>query len=140
MVMSVFAGILSGCVGEGGGEIAVVENFAIAYVKRSLTAATDNADVRDVLAFRPGADLYLRDLAAPGASERNLTAVHTGGAGDVKDVVVSYDGEKLLFALRMPEIEDADPEDQPTWNIWEFDLSTNDLRRVIASDIVAEAG
>ncbi len=141
IAISFLIGALSGCDGDGGGsdEIAVVENFAIAYVKRPLPAV-DNADVRNVIAFRAGGDLYLRDLAAPGAPERNITGVYTGGAGDVKDVNVSYDGQRLLFAMRAPEIEGADPEDQPKWDIWTFDLPTSELRRVIASDIVAEAG
>ena len=30
--------------------------------------------------------------------------------------------------------------EQPTWNIWEYDRTTDVLRRVIASDIVAEEG
>lgn len=133
------AGLLAGCGDNGGGGVAVVENFAIAYVKRPLPA-NGNADVRNVLAFQPGADLYLRDLAAPGVAERNITGSLTGGAGDVKDLSVSFDGGRLLFALRAPEIEDADPEDQPTWNIWEYERATDSLRRVIPSDIVAEAG
>lgn len=139
IVIFALIGLSPGCGNDGGGEVEVVENFAIAYVKRPLPEA-DNADVRNVLAFRPGADLYLRDLAAPGVPERNITGAYTGGAGDVKDVSVSYDGERLLFAMRAAEIEGADPEDQPTWNIWEFDRITDELRRVIPSDTVAEAG
>lgn len=137
------SGLLGGCLGGsdggGGGEVAVVENFAIAYVKRPLPENA-NADIRDALAFRPGADLWLRDLAAPGVAERNITAGFTAGAGDVRDLSPSFDGGRLLFTMRAPEIEGADPEDQPTWNIWEYELSTDTLRRVIASDIVAEAG
>ena len=64
----------------------------------------------------------------------------TGGFGDVKDVEASFDGSKLLFALRLPEIEGAAPEDQPTWNIWEYDIAADALNRIITSDINAEAG
>ena len=42
--------------------------------------------------------------------------------------------------MRAQFIEGADEEDQPTWNIWEYDLDTETLRRIIASDITAEAG
>ncbi len=140
MLLIACSGVLGGCgSGSGGGEIAVVENFAIAYVARPVPA-NGVADVRDVLAFRAGADIWLRDLAAPGTVGRNITVEQTGGAGDVRDLSVSFDGERLLFSMRAPEIEDADPEDQPTWNIWEYELATRALRRVIASDIVAEAG
>lgn len=59
---------------------------------------------------------------------------------DVKDLEVSSDGSKLLFAMRAPEIEDADEEEQPTWNIWEYNRHTETLRRVITSDIAAEQG
>jgi hypothetical protein len=58
----------------------------------------------------------------------------------VRDVTVSYDGNKLLFSLRLPEIEDAEEEDQPTWNIWEYDIEEGRLRRIIDSDNTAEEG
>lgn len=142
VTLGILSASLSGCGSGGEGEIAVVENFAIAYVKRPVPAREDNdrSDLRDAIAFRPGGDLYIRDLAAPGASEHNITGVYTGGMGDVKDLTVSYDGQRLLFAMRAPEIEGADPEDQPTWNLWEYELPTGNLRRVIATDNTAEAG
>ncbi len=59
---------------------------------------------------------------------------------DVKDLSSSFDGKQLVFAMRAPEIPNADPEDQPTWNIWLYDVETNSLRRVISSDITAEIG
>jgi hypothetical protein len=42
--------------------------------------------------------------------------------------------------MRAPEIPNADPKDQPTWNIWLYDFETKALRRVISSDITAEIG
>ena len=59
---------------------------------------------------------------------------------DVKDVSVSDDGLKFVFAMRAPAIPDLDEEEQPTWNIWEFDTETEMLRRIIVSDIIAESG
>ena len=119
----------------------VVLDFPIAYVKRPVpTGNALSPDARELLPFQPGADLYLRDRAAPSAAERNLTAAITKGLGDVRDVEPSYDGRKLVFALREPNIVGAAPEDQPTWNIWEYDLGTQQLRRVIASDTTAEDG
>ena len=64
----------------------------------------------------------------------------TGGLWNVRDVDGSYDGSKLVFAMRMPLIPGAMDSEQPTWNIWEYDLTSDMLRRVIASDIVAEEG
>lgn len=137
--------LLTACGGGGGGGSGsggldpLVEDFGIAYVRQPLPD-TDDEDLRDPMAFHPGGDLIYRDLASPGASERNVTAAVTAGMGDVRDIEVSYDGSKLLFSLRLPEIEGADPEDQPTWNLWEYEIATNTLRRVIESDIIAEDG
>jgi hypothetical protein len=135
--------LLTGC---GGGETAssagpdpLVEDFGIAYVRQPVPEM-DTADVREPAAFVAGGDLIYRDLASPIANERNVTERVTGGMGDVKDVEASYDGTRLLFALRMPDIEGADPEDQPTWNLWEYEIATDTLTRVIASDIIAEEG
>lgn len=52
----------------------------------------------------------------------------------------SFDGSQLIFAMRAPEIEDVDDEDQPRWNIWEYDVPTDTLTRIITSDITAEDG
>lgn len=117
----------------------VVQDYGIAYVKRAVTD-TDQTSVLDIQGFHEGGDLYYRNLASPSATERSVSRRFTGGMGDVRDVEVSYDGERLLFAMRAPEIEGAAPEDQPTWNIWEYDIPSDELTRVMASDITAEAG
>lgn len=133
---------LAGCLTNGGQNQSpdpVVQDFGIAYVKRA-AADLDQDSVLDVQAFHAGGDLYYRNLASPSATEINVSGRLTGGLGDVRDVEVSYDGERLLFAMRAPEIEGAAPEDQPTWNIWEYDIPTDQLTRVIASDITAETG
>ena len=52
----------------------------------------------------------------------------TKGQGDVRDVEPSYDGTRLVFALHEPLVEGADPEDQPTWDIWEYDVATGELQ------------
>jgi hypothetical protein len=117
----------------------VVVDLPVAYIKRPITENT-NTDIRVSQYSESGGDLFLKDYAAGGAEEINLTASVTGGEGDVRDVSVSFDGAKLLFSLRLPLIEDAEPEDQPTWNIWEYEISSRSLRRVIASDITAEDG
>lgn len=151
--LAALAGIaLSSC--DGGGGLAgdsqapdpVVQDFPIAYVKRQIPVDDNGTrlahDLRDPLAFFPGAQLVIRDRASPTASETVITdgVFPEGELYDVKDLSVSYDGRKLLFAMRAPEIPNADESEQPTWNIWEYDLDTRQLRRVIASDIKAEAG
>ncbi len=119
----------------------VVLDFPIAYVKRPVPMADAmDADARELLPFSPGADLYLRDRASPTSAEKNLTAALTSGGGDVRDVESSYDGTRLVFALRKPNIVGAAPEDQPTWDIYEYDVPSQQLRRVIPSDTTAQEG
>jgi hypothetical protein len=118
----------------------VVLDFPVAYVKHPVPEEGMEPDERRLLDFRAGGDLYVRERASAGAPEINVTGELTGGLGDVRDVEGSYDGEKLLFAMRLPLIEGADEEDQPTWNVWEYDFPSRTLRRVIPSDIIAEEG
>ncbi|MEM8984971.1 MAG: hypothetical protein AAGC71_18320 [Pseudomonadota bacterium] len=130
--------------GDGQTEDPVALDFPIAYVRRPIPV-DDNGDalqvdVRNVLRFNVGADLFVRDRASPSTPDTNITETITQGLGDIRDVDISNDGTKVLFAMRAQFIEGADEEDQPTWNIWEYDIPTDTLRRIITSDITAEAG
>lgn len=125
-------------IGSGQAADPVVLDFPVAYVRRAVP--TGDEDVRELRTFQAGADLFLRDRASPAAIERNITGVVTNGEWDVRDVDVSFDGEKLVFAMRPPLIENADESEQPTWNVWEYDRTADTLRRVISSDLVAEEG
>ncbi|MGB5426076.1 MAG: hypothetical protein WBN95_04740, partial [Gammaproteobacteria bacterium] len=130
--------------GDGQDPDPLVEDYGIAFVRRPLVVDMNNVltqpDIREVLTFNAGADLFYRDLASPSAPQRNVTGSFTGGLGDVKDVEVSYDGKRLLFAMRAAEIPGLAPADQPKWDIWEYAIDTDELRRVIPSDITAAAG
>ena len=127
--------------GSGQSSDPVVLDFPVFYVKRPAPDPMDApSDSRELRTFQVGADLFMRDRASPTATERNLTSAITQGLGDVSDVDVSYDGRKVVFSMRARFIEGADEEDQPTWNIWEYDLTASALRRVIASDTTAEEG
>jgi len=144
-LLAVFSLLLSACgggagTGSGSGGLdPLVADFGIAYVRQPVPM-DDDEDLREPGFFSAGGDLIFRDLAAPDAAERNVTFGVTGGLGDVRDVEPSFDGSKLLFSLRLPDIEGAAPEDQPTWNLWEYEIATNSLTRVIESDIIAEDG
>ena len=142
-VVLAVAGCATGHDGDiniGGGQQPdpVVLDFPIAYVKGPLPDGTE--DVRELETFQAGSDLWLRDRAAPDSPERNLTFALTGGLWNVRDVDVSFDGTKLIFAMRMPLIPGAMDSEQPTWNIYEYDRTTVTLRRVIASNLIAEEG
>ena len=131
---------------SGGGQSSdpLIEDIGIAYVRRPLSYDASDAlikpDTREMLTFTPGGELFYRELASPSGAVRNITKVFTGGMGDVRDVEVSYDGSLLLFSMRAADLPDTDPEEQPSWNIWEYDISARSLRRIIPADVNAEAG
>jgi hypothetical protein len=144
---------LAACSGSGDGSVGVgsgqdpdpvAVDFAIAYTKGPLfddqMQLQSSTDLRRVLRFNVGTDLYVRDRASPSAAERNVTMSVTQGLGDVQGVEISADGKRVLFAMRGPFDPSLAPEDQPTWNIWEYEIATDTLRRIISSDITAEAG
>jgi len=151
-LIAVGAGVV-GCAGGGDGSVGIGQgqdpdpvalDFPIAYTKGPLFDADMNlqapTDLRDLERFNVGTDLYLLDRASPTAAEQNITFSETQGQGDVAGVEISQDGTRVLFAMRGPFDPNLADEDQPTWNIWEYDIPSAALRRIIASDITAEAG
>ncbi len=139
--------LLYGCLDQAQQQddpIAVLLDYPIAYVKRPLLLNSQGEpaqiDLLDLQDFNPGADLFLRDRASPSAPEQNITFRFTNGQGDVKDLESSADGSKLIFSMRAAEIENADEDEQPSWNIWQYEIATDTLTRIIGSDITAEAG
>ena len=120
--------LITACGGGGGSaQDPLVVGSPIAYVKRPFPLLdTENEDqviqpdARNPLQFYPGSDLYIRDHASSQSEELNVTSSVTNGAGDVRDVEVSYDGKKLVFALKLPDVEGRQPEEQPSWNIWQY--------------------
>jgi len=143
MLMSV---ALTAC--SGGGSVNVgsgqtpdpaTVDFPIFYVKRTIPERTD--DLRQLRDTAPKADLFKRARAAPGAVETNITTRVTGTDNyDIKDVDVSFDGKLVVFAMRGPLDDDQDEKDPPTWEIWEYNLVSDDLHRVIPSDTIAAEG
>src|SRR5690606_39221035 len=139
-------GSSDGTVGVGSGQAPdpVVLDFPIAYTKGPLLDADGEfqaaTDPRELLRFNVGTDLYVRDRASPSSPARNVTLPVTQGLGDVQGIELSADGTKVLFAMRGPFDPNLDEDEQPTWNIWEYEFASDTLRRIIASDIVAESG
>lgn len=122
----------------------VLVDFPVAYIKRPVPVnnqgqATQH-DARRMLTVNRGAGVFMRDRAAMGAAERDITADLLQGAGDVKDLEVSYDGKKLLFSLRRPDLPNVNAANQPKWEIWEYNRVTDVLQRVIQSDVTAAEG
>jgi hypothetical protein len=119
-------------------------DFAIAYTKGPLfdknNKVQQRADLRDPRRFNVGTDLFVRDRASPSAVERNVTIGQTKGTGDVMGVQISQDGKRVLFAMRGPFDPTKNMDNQPTWAIWEYEIATDTLHRLIAADITAAAG
>jgi Hydrazine synthase alpha subunit middle domain len=120
----------------------------VAYVKR---ASSLDINPTDGAPSAPGGDLLLRDKSSASADEHNVTAKFTLNAGDVSDPEVSYDGKKIVFALRCPITNNATAATvndasgtlvapcTGRWNIWEYDttgtsgLANGAFRRLTAS-------
>jgi len=141
--------LLSGCGGSGGGgqdPDPVQLDLPIAYVKRPVPIDVDDMnaivpdDITTPFAFNAGAALFVRDRASPTAQEINITdrAWPMGELYDVKDVEASYDGTKLVFAMRAPDDPNLDDDEQAKWDIWEYDLPDDNLRRLISSNSLAQ--
>ncbi len=117
---------------SGADNVTVNGDVALVYVKRS-TAMSINPT--DGTSSAPGGDLMLRDKSSASATEHNLTARFTAGVGDASDPEVSYDGKKVVFAMRCPASNTATVDGTATgakactgrWNIWEYDMSGGSL-------------
>ena len=143
--------VISACSPNGSIDIAKGQKAApgivdipIAYVKRTLPPANKD-DLRNMRTFFVSADVFVKDRADASAAERNITTRVTGtgtGAGqwDASSLDVSADGSKLVFALRGPMVPNAKEEQQPKWAIWEYTFATDQLHRIIGSDVVAAEG
>ena len=132
----VLIALISGCSASSSGDDPtnaggplINGNFALAYVKRPVASLGNPADATT---FAPGGDLYIRDIASPSADERNITYRYTLGVGDVSDPEVSFDGRRVVFAMR--GAEDA------TWDIWEYTIANDNLIRVMRDTELAAAG
>jgi len=158
--------VLVACGGGGGGggnsgqaPDPVVVDLPIAYIQRPIPLDEDGEpvfpDVFDPDAFNPGGELYIKARATTQAEVVNITRAEfetnlekypnytpESPNYDVKDVSAHPAGGRLVFAMRAPLDPDIDEddEDQPTWNLWEYNLESKLLRRIITSDFEAEKG
>ena len=97
------AGTLAGC-GSGASRgdsttVTVAGDVPIAYAQRANTMRHQPHQRRPE---RPGGDLMIRDKSSASAPEHNVTAQFTQGRGDVQNPEVSYDGKKIVFAMKCP--------------------------------------
>lgn len=134
--------LVAGCSGSGDSgsdTVTVSGDVPIAYVKRS----TDiNINPTNGAPSAEGGDLFIREKSSPSAPEHNITAKFTMGVGDASDPEVSYDGKKIVFAMRCPTTNAVQIDNVPActgrWNIWEYDMTSGGFtggtfRRLTAS-------
>ncbi len=134
--------VVAGCgSGSNGTDNTVTVNgdVPLAYAKRAVTLRMNPTNGAP---SAPGGDLIIREKSSASAREINVTAAITQGNGDVSDPEVSYDGKKIVFALRCPTSNTSTIAGGPActgaWNIWEYDTTTGglaggSLRRITAS-------
>jgi hypothetical protein len=124
---------------EESSTVTVNGDVPLAYVKRSNTIMMNPTNGAPGAA---GGDLMIREKSSPSAPEHNITARFTLGQGDASDPEVSYDGKKIVFAMRCPTSNAATIEGLPActgrWNIWEYDMTAGGMtggtfRRLTAS-------
>ncbi|RDH83111.1 MAG: hypothetical protein DIZ80_12710 [endosymbiont of Galathealinum brachiosum] len=136
--------LLTSCGGSETGADPGIEDFPIAYVKRAILVDDDGIiiqpDIREPLESTPGGDIFLKSGATISSPAVNITAAITNGNGDVKDLDVSSDGKILVFSLLTEDPDPNDNTDNPKWDIYTYNRETNELNRVIISDIIAEEG
>ncbi|HET7794613.1 MAG TPA: hypothetical protein VFL64_14615, partial [Rhizobacter sp.] len=123
--------MLAGCGSgskDGDSTVTVEGDVPLAYVKRSTALSMNPTDGAPTA---PGGDLMVREKSSPSAPEYNVTAGITQGVGDASDPEVSYDGKKIVFALRCPASNTSMIGTAKActgrWNIWEYDMSAGGL-------------
>ncbi|NKF50668.1 hypothetical protein G3R49_08800 [Shewanella sp. WXL01] len=108
-------------------------------------------DISDPTRFNGGAELWFKQNAFADTLAENISHAlfATDGAEsaadesphpiiDIRDLSLADDGQSFLVSIRAPEIEGVDEDEQPSWNIWRFDLATKSFSRIIADDTTAE--
>jgi len=123
------AGVVAGlaaCTGTNTDSITVQGDVPIAFIKRP-TSALGNPT--DAVTTGDGGDLFIRDKSSPSGTDTNITGSLTNGKGDVAHPEVSFDGTKIVFAMRTSA--------GSNWGIWEYDTVNKTPPRPIACDAAA---
>lgn len=108
--------------------------FLVQRVVDSVDGVLVEDDLQDPTRFVGNGRLFKLAQANPNAQGEVLSDRVMSGVYDVRDLDISHDGRYVLFSMRAPQIEDAEDEDQPTWNLWEYDNVEDTLEMVITSN------
>lgn len=135
----------------------VLVEYPVVFIERDVNTSLEEDVVEQVTfsarnpsLFNPGAQLIVKNNAFPDSIRTNITAqlfsaeqtmpLTADERIDIRDLSVSDDGQQFLVSIRAPQIEDADENEQPTWNIWRYQQSTKQLERLVIDDFIAEQG
>lgn len=122
----------------------LVADIPLFFIERPLRSdgagGIEPDELSDPLTFHGSATLYMKARADSSAPSINISARAVQGNVDVRDLDVSPDGKFVVFSLRAPQIENADEDEQPTWNLWEYDIENDSVRRLIVDNNQAEIG
>ncbi|MCJ8319396.1 MAG: hypothetical protein MJK12_07170 [Colwellia sp.] len=127
----------------------VLVEYPVVYIQRDVIDDEDdqNPELARFSAFDPtifnsGAALFYKKNAFTDSPSLDISASLFGENQkiDIRDLKVSDDGQQFLVAIRAPEVENVDDDQQAKWNIWLYQLATGQFERIIKSDIIAEQG
>ncbi|MFT6388567.1 MAG: fibro-slime domain-containing protein [Cellvibrionaceae bacterium] len=152
--------ILSACSGdssqsssESSNDLSLARDTPVAYVERGLDqiAESNNESFDQALIndgqtplelyspylFKPGSKLYERSgIDVDAVNSEILSGYFQSSVYDVKDLNVSPDGGKLIFAAHGP----IDHPTDYTWNIYEYNFDTKVVLRIIDDNALANIG
>ncbi len=121
--------VLVACSGSGGDPTTVNGNVPFAYVQRVNSVGLNPTSAAPTAS---GGDLMIQAVSSPSApAAYNVTQSITQGVGDVSDPTVSFDGQKIVFAMNCPTsntsktVVNGQTVNACTghWNLWEYDMS-----------------
>ena len=94
-------------------------------------------DMNSPYEFNPGAKLVVRSSLDVDVIDVDVLAKYFQSRDyDVKDINVSVDGSRLIFAAHGPEGDVS----HASWNIYEYRFDTQVIRRIIEDDVIANSG
>ena len=121
LAMLLAAATLAGCSASTEESRLLQGDVAVAYARRPVSgAANEFGNPTNAQTFVRGGDLFIRERNSPKATLYNVTGAITRGDGDVADIEVSYDGTRMLFAMRCGPASHPVCSGNATWNIWEY--------------------
>jgi len=122
-LVATMVAILAAC-GSGSSDSTVEGDVPLAYTQRVNTMGMNPTNGAP---YAQGGDLMIREKSSPSAPEHNITKDITQGHGDVSDPEVSFDGKKIVFALKCEtsntSMIDGAKACTGRWNIWEYDMT-----------------